>query len=193
MRSIDLERNTKETQIKLSLNLDGSGSADLSVELPFFAHMLDQLVRHGDFDLQLNAIGDLEIDAHHTVEDIGIILGEAFNSALGDKKGIKRFGSAYAPLDESLSRVVVDFSGRPGLFWDVEFKREMVGDLPTEMVMHFFKSFSDASKCNLNVSIQGDNEHHKIEAIFKATAKAIKMAVTRKIENKGLPTTKGLL
>ena len=195
MRSIDLERNTKETQIKLSLNLDGSGSAELSVELPFFAHMLDQLVRHGDFDLQLNAIGDLEIDAHHTVEDIGIILGEAFNTALGDKKGIRRFGSAYAPLDESLSRVVVDFSGRPGLFWDVEFKREFINDFDLQLLEEFFHGFTNKALATVHVdNLKGANAHHQAETIFKAFALALKQACSMDDAKKDrLPSTKELL
>jgi imidazoleglycerol-phosphate dehydratase len=157
--------------------------------------MLDQLVRHGDFDLQLNAIGDLEIDAHHTVEDIGIILGEAFNSALGDKKGIKRFGSAYAPLDESLSRVVVDFSGRPGLFWDVEFKREFINDFDLQLLEEFFHGFTNKALATIHVdNLKGANAHHQAETIFKAFALALKQACSMDDAKKDrLPSTKELL
>ena len=195
MRSIDLERNTKETQIKLSLNLDGSGSADLSVELPFFAHMLDQLVRHGDFDLQLKAAGDLEIDAHHTVEDIGITMGDAFNQALGDKKGITRYGHAYAPLDEALSRVVIDFSGRPGLLWDVNFTKQTINDFDLQLLREFFQGFTNKSLATVHIdNLKGENAHHQAETIFKAFALALKQSCSideQKLDQ--IPSTKGSL
>lgn len=191
-RKASIVRKTNETNITIDLLIDGSGKANISTGLGFFDHMLEQLARHSNCDMNIIVKGDLHIDEHHTIEDTAIALGEAFLKALGTKEKMERYGFLL-PMDEALAQVAIDFSGRPWLVWNVEFKREMVGDLPTEMVMHFFKSFSDASKCNLNVTVNGENEHHKIEAIFKATAKAIKMAVTRKIENKGVPTTKGLL
>jgi len=191
-RKAIVQRKTNETDILIDLNIDGSGLSKISTGLGFFDHMLEQLARHSNCDLTIKVSGDLHIDEHHTIEDTAIALGEAFLKALGTKEKMERYGFLL-PMDEALAQVAIDFSGRPWLVWDVSFKREMVGDLPTEMVMHFFKSFSDASRCNLNVKVEGDNEHHKIEGIFKATAKAIKMAVTRKFENKGLPTTKGLL
>ncbi len=191
-RKASVIRKTNETDISVKLLIDGTGKSNISTGLGFFDHMLEQLARHSNCDMEIKVKGDLHIDEHHTIEDTAIALGEAFLSALGTKHKMERYGFLL-PMDEALAQVAIDFSGRPWLVWNVEFKREMVGDLPTEMVMHFFKSFSDASKCNLNVKVEGNNEHHKIESIFKATAKAIKMAVSRKMENKGLPTTKGLL
>ena len=191
-REAQVVRKTNETNINIYLNIDGTGTSKISTGLGFFDHMLEQLARHSNCDMNIQVQGDLHIDEHHTIEDTGIALGEAFLQALGNKHRVERYGFLL-PMDEALAQVAIDFSGRPWLVWDVAFKREMVGDLPTEMIMHFFKSFSDASKCNLNIKIEGDNEHHKIEAIFKATAKAIKMAVSRNIQNIGLPSTKGLL
>lgn len=191
-REAHVIRKTNETNIDIYLNIDGTGSSNISTGLGFFNHMLEQLARHSNCDMNIQVQGDLHIDEHHTIEDTGIALGEAFLQALGNKHRVERYGFLL-PMDEALAQVAIDFSGRPWLVWDVSFKREMVGDLPTEMIMHFFKSFSDASKCNLNIRIEGDNEHHKIEAIFKATAKAIKMAVSRNIQNIGLPSTKGVL
>jgi imidazoleglycerol-phosphate dehydratase / histidinol-phosphatase len=191
-REAHVVRKTNETNIDIRLNIDGSGISNISTGLNFFNHMLEQLARHSNCDMTIQVQGDLHIDEHHTIEDTGIALGEAFLQALGNKHRVERYGFLL-PMDEALAQVAIDFSGRPWLVWDVSFTREMVGDLPTEMVMHFFKSFSDASKCNLNIKIEGENEHHKIEAIFKATAKAIKMAVARNLQNKGLPSTKGIL
>jgi imidazoleglycerol-phosphate dehydratase/histidinol-phosphatase len=186
------ERNTNETKIKIELNLDGSGNADIKTGLAFFDHMLDQLSRHGNLDLKISAKGDLEIDEHHTIEDTAITLGETFSKALGDKRGIERYGFCL-PMDDCLAQVAIDFGGRPWTVWEAEFKREKIGEMPTEMFFHFFKSFSDAAKCNLNIKAEGTNEHHKIEAIFKALAKAIKMSVRREPGNDKLPSTKGVL
>ncbi|MFN8355339.1 MAG: bifunctional histidinol-phosphatase/imidazoleglycerol-phosphate dehydratase HisB [Spirosomataceae bacterium] len=192
-RKAVVERVTKETQIKIELNLDGKGRSEIHTGVGFYDHMLDQLAKHSGADLFIRVSGDLHIDEHHTVEDTAIALGEAYLKALGDKKGISRYGF-WIPMDDALARVAIDFSGRPWLVWNAKFKREKIGDLPTEMFYHFFKSFSDASKCNLNVKVKGKNEHHKIEAIFKAFAKAIKMAVRRDIkEIDSLPSTKGVL
>jgi len=191
-RKASVVRKTNETNILIELNLDGSGSSDIKTGLNFFDHMLEQLSRHSNCDMKIHVDGDLHIDEHHTIEDTAIALGDAFKQALADKKGIERYGFLL-PMDDCLAQSAIDFSGRPWLVWDVSFKREMVGDMPTEMVMHFFKSFSDASASNLNIKAEGENEHHKIEAIFKATAKAIKLAVSRSLKNKGLPSTKGLL
>lgn len=185
-------RKTSETQIDIELNPDGSGQADIKTGLPFFDHMLDQVARHGGMDLGIRVQGDLHIDEHHTVEDTGIALGEAFVLALGNKRGIERYGFAL-PMDESEAKVLLDFGGRNWLVWNAVFRREKVGDLPTEMFFHFFKSFSDAARCNLNIECRGDNEHHKIEAIFKAFAKALKMAVKKDPLNDALPSTKGTL
>lgn len=185
-------RNTKETQINIELNLDGTGKSEISTGLNFFNHMLEQIAKHGSIDLKITAKGDLHIDEHHTIEDTAITLGEAFAIALGNKKGIERYGFCL-PMDDALAQVAVDFGGRSWLEWNVEFNREKIGDVPTEMFFHFFKSFSDAAKCNLNIKAEGDNEHHKIEAVFKAFAKAIKMAVKRDFLNMQLPTTKGTL
>ncbi|MCQ2607348.1 MAG: bifunctional histidinol-phosphatase/imidazoleglycerol-phosphate dehydratase HisB [Bacteroidales bacterium] len=192
LRYAHVTRNTNETKIDIELLLDGRGKSEISTGIGFFDHMLEQLARHSNCDLKINVKGDLHVDEHHTIEDTGIALGEAFLQALGKKERIERYGFLL-PMDDSLAQVAIDFSGRPWLIWDVEFKREKVGELPTEMLYHFFKSFSDAAKCNLNISIQGDNEHHKIEAIFKAWAKSIKMAVSRSLNNQLLPSTKGLL
>ncbi|MCW3091334.1 MAG: hisB [Ferruginibacter sp.] len=186
------ERNTKETKIKVAINLDGTGKANNLTGLPFFDHMLDQVARHGNIDLAVECNGDLHIDEHHSIEDTGIALGEAFLKALGDKRGIERYGFLL-PMDDCLAQVAIDFGGRNWIVWDAAFKREKIGEMPTEMFFHFFKSFSDASKSNLNIKAEGDNEHHKIESIFKAFAKAIKMAVKRDINNDALPSTKGVL
>jgi len=191
-RIAEVTRKTNETDIYIKVSLDGSGKANISTGLGFFDHMLEQLARHSNCDITVQVKGDLHIDEHHTIEDTAIALGEAFLKALGNKEKIDRYGFLL-PMDESLAQVAIDFSGRPWLVWNVDFKREKVGDLPTEMLMHFFKSFSDAARCNLNIQVHGENEHHKIEAIFKALAKAIKMAVKRNIENQGLPSTKGIL
>ncbi len=185
-------RATRETDIFIDLNLDGTGQSDIHTGLGFFDHMLDQLARHGSLDLNIAAKGDLHIDEHHTIEDTALTLGEAFNLALGDKRGIGRYGFCL-PMDDALAQVALDFGGRPWLVWQAEFQREKIGDMPTEMFFHFFKSFSDAARCNLNIQCSGQNEHHKIEAIFKAFAKALKMSVKRDPNNRELPTTKGIL
>jgi imidazoleglycerol-phosphate dehydratase/histidinol-phosphatase len=186
------ERNTNETKIKIELNLDGTGKANIKTGLAFFDHMLDQLARHGNLDLTIECKGDLYIDEHHSIEDTGIALGEAIAKALGDKRGIERYGFLL-PMDDCLAQVAIDFGGRAWIEWEATFKREKIGEMPTEMFFHFFKSFSDAAKCNLNIKAEGDNEHHKIESIFKAFAKAIKMAVKKDINNNSLPSTKGVL
>lgn len=192
-RTAVVERNTKETQIRVALNLDGQGRSDMHTGLGFFDHMLDQLAKHSGADLSIYVKGDLHIDEHHTIEDTALALGEAYRKALGDKRGISRYGFLL-PMDEALAQVAIDFSGRPWIVWDAAFRREKIGDMPTEMFFHFFKSFSDTALCNLNVKVEGENEHHKIEAIFKAFAKAIKMAVRRDIsELENLPSTKGVL
>lgn len=192
-RTATVERNTKETQIRVALNLDGTGRADIHTGLGFFDHMLDQVAKHSGADLAIHVNGDLHIDEHHTIEDTALALGEAYRRALGDKRGISRYGFLL-PMDEALAQVGIDFSGRPWLVWDADFRREKIGDMPTEMFFHFFKSFSDTAQCNLNIKVEGDNEHHKIEAIFKAFAKAIKMAVRRDMkELDNLPSTKGVL
>lgn len=187
-----VERTTKETSVSVSLNLDGSGVCEISTGLHFFDHMLNQIGRHSGVDLKIDVKGDLEVDEHHTIEDSALALGEAFRKAIGSKKGMERYGFCL-PMDDCLAMAAIDFGGRPWLVWDAEFKREKIGDMPTEMFLHFFKSFSDAALCNLNIKAEGTNEHHKIEAIFKATAKAIKMAIKRDIFNFELPTTKGKL
>jgi imidazoleglycerol-phosphate dehydratase/histidinol-phosphatase len=191
-RVAEHRRTTKETDIHIKLNLDGKGTAKVSTGIHFFDHMLDQIARHGNIDLEIEAKGDLHIDEHHTIEDTGIALGEVLATALGDKRGIERYGFCL-PMDDCLAQVAIDFGGRNWLVWDAEFKREKIGEMPTEMFYHFFKSFSDAAKCNLNIKVEGQNEHHKIEAIFKAFAKAIKMAVKRDVNNMVLPSTKGVL
>ena len=183
-------RTTKETNITIEVNLDGTGKANINTGLGFFDHMLEQIARHSLIDLQIEAKGDLHIDEHHTIEDTAITLGETFLKALGDKRGIERYGFCL-PMDDCLAQVALDFGGRSWLVWETEFKREKIGEMPTEMFYHFFKSFSDAAKCNLNIKAEGTNEHHKIESIFKAFAKAIKMAVKK--EGDQLPSTKGTL
>ena len=190
-RKTKIRRKTSETNIELELNLDGSGKSSISTGLGFFDHMLEQISKHGNFDLFVNVKGDLHIDEHHTIEDVAITLGEAFLKALGSKKGIERYGFLL-PMDDCLSQVAIDFGGRPWLVWSADFKREKIGEMPTELFMHFFKSFSDNAKCNLNIKAEGENEHHKIEAIFKGFAKAIKMAV-KKTGDSTIPSTKGLL
>src|SRR5688572_4692033 len=189
-RTASVVRTTKETDIRIDVNLNGTGKASIVTGLAFFDHMLDQLSRHGNIDLNIQVKGDLHIDEHHTIEDTALALGEAFLKALGDKRGIERYGFCL-PMDDCLAQVAIDFGGRPWLVWEAEFKREKIGEMPTEMFYHFFKSFSDTAKCNLNVKAEGTNEHHKIEAIFKAFAKAVKMAVKK--EGNLLPSTKGML
>ena len=191
-RKVVKARKTHETDIQLSLNLDGTGKSNIATGIAFFDHMLDQLARHGGMDLSLQVKGDLEVDEHHTIEDTAIVLGEAFADALGDKLGIERYGFCL-PMDDCLAQVAIDFGGRNWLVWETEFKREMIGQMPTEMFMHFFKSFSDGAKANLNIKAEGTNEHHKIEAIFKAFAKTIKVAVKRDPDKMILPSTKGSL
>lgn len=191
-RIAQVVRTTKETSISIQLNLDGSGFCEISTGLHFFDHMLNQIGRHSGVDLKIDVKGDLEVDEHHTIEDTALALGEAFKKAVGDKIGMERYGFCL-PMDDCLALAAIDFGGRPWLVWDAEFKREKVGDMPTEMFLHFFKSFSDAAACNLNIKAEGSNEHHKIEAIFKALAKAIKMAIKRDVFNFELPSTKGVL
>jgi imidazoleglycerol-phosphate dehydratase / histidinol-phosphatase len=191
-RTAIVRRTTKETDISITLNLDGKGKADMKTGLGFFDHMLDQLARHSGSDLTIHVKGDLHIDEHHTIEDTALALGEAYYMALGSKLGIERYGFCL-PMDDCLAQAAIDFGGRPWLVWEADFKREKIGDMPTEMFYHFFKSFSDASRCNLNIKAEGQNEHHKIEAIFKAFAKAIKMAIKRDAHNMQLPSTKGVL
>lgn len=191
-RTYEITRSTNETKINITLNLDGKGNSNIDTGLKFFDHMLDQLARHGAMDLDIKVDGDLEVDEHHTIEDTAIALGEVFANALGNKMGIERYGFCL-PMDDCLAQVAIDFGGRNWLVWDAEFNREHVGDMPTEMFIHFFKSFSDGAKANLNIKAEGQNEHHKIEAIFKAFAKSIKMAVKRDVEKMVLPSTKGVL
>jgi len=191
-RTVTVNRKTKETDINLMLNLDGEGKADIQTGIGFFDHMLEQVSRHGGMDMKLRAKGDLEVDEHHTIEDTALVLGQAVREALGDKKGISRYGF-YVPMDDSLAQVILDFGGRNWLVWEAEFKREKIGEMPTEMFFHFFKSFSDAAACNLHIKATGANEHHKIEAVFKAFARALRMAVQRNAEKMSLPSTKGVL
>ena len=191
-RKVTLTRNTKETKIAIALNLDGSGQSTIDTGIAFFDHMLDQLARHGQMDISIQTKGDLEVDEHHTIEDIAIALGETFALALGNKLGIERYGFTL-PMDDALAQVAIDFGGRNWLVWEAEFKREMIGKMPTEMFFHFFKSFADGAKANINIKAEGDNEHHKIEVIFKAFAKAIKVAVKRDSSKMILPSTKGML
>ncbi|TDE49258.1 bifunctional histidinol-phosphatase/imidazoleglycerol-phosphate dehydratase HisB [Flavobacterium sp. GT3P67] len=191
-RSASIERKTNETDILINLNLDGTGKSKIDTGIAFFDHMLDQIARHGQMDLEVLVKGDLEVDEHHTIEDTAIALGEVFAKALGNKLGIERYGFCL-PMDDCLAQVAIDFGGRNWLVWETEFKREMVGKMPTEMFYHFFKSFSDGAKANINIKAEGTNEHHKIEAIFKAFAKAIKVAVKRDTEKMILPSTKGML
>jgi imidazoleglycerol-phosphate dehydratase/histidinol-phosphatase len=192
LRCVSHERNTRETKIRIELNADGNGKADIHTGLSFFDHMLDQIARHGKMDLKIMVKGDLEVDEHHTIEDTGIALGEAMSLALADKRGMERYGFAL-PMDDADARVLIDFGGRNWIVWNAFFQREKIGDMPTEMFFHFFKSFSDAARCNLNITCSGENEHHKIEAIFKAFAKALRMAVKRDPSNESLPTTKGII
>ena len=193
VRAAQVVRTTRETDVRIFLTLDGQGITHIDTGLGFFDHMLDQLGKHSGANLQVKVEGDLHIDEHHTIEDTALALGEAYLQAIGDKKGINRYGFLL-PMDDALAQVAIDFGGRPWLVWEADFQREKIGDVPTEMFFHFFKSFSDAAKCNLNVQVQGDNEHHKIEAVFKAFAKAIRMAVQQDIKNlDALPSTKGTL
>ncbi|SEA32802.1 bifunctional histidinol-phosphatase/imidazoleglycerol-phosphate dehydratase HisB [Bizionia paragorgiae] len=191
-RSATIRRQTNETQIAIDLNLDGTGLSDIDTGIAFFDHMLDQIARHGNLDLVVKVNGDLEVDEHHTIEDTAIALGTAFNQALGSKLGLERYGFCL-PMDDCLAQVAIDFGGRNWLVWEADFKREMIGKMPTEMFMHFFKSFTDGAQCNLNIKAEGINEHHKIESIFKAFAKAIKMAIKRDVNAMVLPSTKGVL
>lgn len=191
-RTGSIERNTNETKIKIALNLDGTGKSNINTGIAFFDHMLDQIARHGQLDLEIKVNGDLEVDEHHTIEDTAIALGEVFATTLGNKLGIERYGFSL-PMDDCFAQVAIDFGGRNWLVWKADFKRELIGKMPTEMFYHFFKSFTDGAKCNLNIKAEGTNEHHKIEAIFKAFAKAIKMAVKRDVEKMILPSTKGML
>ena len=191
-RIAEVKRTTKETDIYIKVNLDGTGKCDISTGLGFFDHMLEQIGKHGMMDLMIHTKGDLEVDEHHTIEDTAIALGECILTALGDKRGIERYGYCL-PMDDCLCSVALDFGGRPWLVWDAAFKREKIGELPTEMFLHFFKSLSDAAKMNLNIKAEGENEHHKIEGIFKALARSLKMAVRRDIYHYELPSTKGLL
>jgi len=195
VRTAEVERNTRETRIRVRLDLDGSGSARLASGIPFLDHMLDQLARHALIDLEIEAKGDLEIDAHHTVEDIGITLGQAFARAIGDKAGVRRFGHAYVPLDEALSRVVIDFSGRPGLEYHVPFTRALIGEFDVDLVHEFFQGFVNHAQVTLHVdNLRGDNAHHQCETIFKAFARALRMASERDLRTQGtVPSTKGSL
>lgn len=191
-RKASARRTTKETDILVEMDLDGTGCCNISTGMGFFDHMLEQIGRHSGIDLTIKVKGDLNVDEHHTIEDTGIVLGECFKKALGDKRGIERYGFAL-PMDDCLSQVVIDFGGRSWLVWNATFNREKIGDMPTEMFMHFFKSLSDAAAMNLNIKAEGENEHHKIESIFKAFARALKMAVRRDVWNYALPSSKGLL
>lgn len=191
-RTGETVRKTNETDIYIAVNLDGTGRSDIKTGLAFFDHMLDQLARHGGMDLTIHCKGDLQVDEHHTIEDTAIALGETIRKALGDKHGIARYGFLL-PMDDALAQVAIDFGGRSWIVWNAEFRREKVGDMPTEMFYHFFKSFSDTAQCNLNIRVEGDNEHHKIESIFKAMARAIRMAVAHDPERNELPSTKGIL
>lgn len=194
MRSASIERNTSETQISVKLDLDGTGKAKLDTGLPFLEHMLDQICRHGLVDMEITAKGDLEIDAHHTVEDIGITLGMAMNKAIGDKKGIRRYGHAYVPLDEALSRVVIDFSGRPGLIYEIPFTKKSVGDFDVELFAEFFQGFVNHAQVTLHVdNLRGKNAHHQIETVFKAFGRALRMAIEKDERMTGIPSTKGSL
>ena len=191
-RCATITRKTKETDITLSLDIDGTGKTQIDTGVPFFDHMLEQIGKHSGMDLTIHVKGDLEVDEHHTIEDTAIALGECIYQALGNKRGIERYGYAL-PMDDCLCQVCLDFGGRPWLVWDAEFKREKIGEMPTEMFLHFFKSLSDAAKMNLNIKAEGQNEHHKIEGIFKALARALKMAIKRDIYHFELPSSKGVL
>ncbi|RXR18997.1 bifunctional histidinol-phosphatase/imidazoleglycerol-phosphate dehydratase HisB [Flavobacterium amnicola] len=191
-RTVSITRKTNETDISINLNLDGTGKSNINTGIAFFDHMLDQIARHGQIDLNIEVQGDLQVDEHHTIEDTAIALGEVFAKALGNKLGIERYGFCL-PMDDCLAQVAIDFGGRNWLVWEADFKREMIGQMPTEMFFHFFKSYTDGAKCNLNIKAEGTNEHHKIEAIFKAFAKAIKAAIKRDVEKMILPSTKGML
>lgn len=191
-RTAQIRRTTKETDVEIRLNMDGTGVADIATGLGFFDHMLEQIAKHGNIDLFVRVKGDLQVDEHHTIEDTGLALGECLLTALGDKRGVERYGYCL-PMDDCLCSVALDFGGRPWLVWDAEFKREKVGDVPTEMFLHFFKSLSDTAKMNLNIKAEGENEHHKIEGIFKAFARSLKMAVKRDIYHYQLPSSKGVL
>ncbi|MCX8524849.1 bifunctional histidinol-phosphatase/imidazoleglycerol-phosphate dehydratase HisB [Chryseobacterium formosus] len=191
-RKSKVSRKTNETDIEIEVNLNGSGKSEISTGLYFFDHMLEQISKHSNLDLKIKVNGDLQVDEHHTIEDTGIVLGEAVSKALGNKKGIERYGFLL-PMDDCLAQVAIDFGGRSWLVWNANFKREKIGDVPTEMFQHFFKSFTDSAKCNVNIKVEGENEHHKIESIFKAFAKAIKMAVNQTDQNFNLPSTKGSL
>ncbi|MBW3521529.1 bifunctional histidinol-phosphatase/imidazoleglycerol-phosphate dehydratase HisB [Chryseobacterium sp. NKUCC03_KSP] len=191
-RRSKVSRKTNETEIEIEIDLDGSGKSEISTGLYFFDHMLEQISKHGNLDLKIKVIGDLQVDEHHTIEDTGIVLGEAILKALGKKKGIERYGFLL-PMDDCLAQVALDLGGRSWLVWDAKFKREKIGDVPTEMFEHFFKSFTDSARCNLNIKVKGENEHHKIESVFKAFAKALKMAVNRSDQNFNVPSTKGSL
>lgn len=191
-RRASVKRTTKETDIDISINLDGTGESEISTGLGFFDHMLEQIAKHGGMDVKIQVSGDLEVDEHHTIEDTGIALGECIGKALGDKRGIERYGYCL-PMDDSLCQVALDFGGRAWLVWEADFRREKIGDMPTEMFFHFFKSLSDAAKMNLNIKAEGMNEHHKIEGIFKAFARAVRMAVKRDIYKFQLPSSKGVL
>jgi imidazoleglycerol-phosphate dehydratase len=195
MRTAEIKRNTLETQVSVYVNLDGSGAREFQTGLPFLDHMLDQVARHGLLDITINAEGDLEIDAHHTVEDIGITLGQAVNEAIGDKKGIRRYGHAYVPLDEALSRVVIDFSGRPGLVYNVVFARQMVGDFDVDLFHEFFQGFVNHAKATVHIdNLKGENAHHQIETIFKAFGRALRMAAEPDLRMSNVtPSTKGSL
>lgn len=191
-RTATVTRTTHETDIQVCVGLDGNGKADISTGLGFFDHMLEQIARHGNIDLSIHCRGDLHVDEHHTIEDTALVLGECLALALGDKRGIERYGYSL-PMDDCLCMVSLDFGGRPWLVWDAEFHRERIGEMPTEMFLHFFKSLSDAARMNLNIKAEGTNEHHKIEGIFKALARALKMAVKRDVEHFNLPSSKGML
>ena len=191
-RHAEVQRTTKETDIYVSLNLDGSGRTQIDTGLGFFNHMLEQIGKHAGIDLIIKAKGDLEVDEHHTIEDTGLALGEALARALGDKRGIERYGYTL-PMDDCLCGVALDFGGRPWLVWDADFRREKIGDMPTEMFPHFFKSLSDSARMNLNIKAEGENEHHKIEGIFKAFARSVRMAIRRDIYHYNLPSTKGII
>lgn len=192
LRTADIRRKTKETEINIKINLDGSGEAEINTGIGFFDHMLEQIARHGMIDLMINVSGDLNVDEHHTIEDTAIVLGQCLDKAFGDKRGIQRYGFCL-PMDDCLCQTALDLGGRPWLVWDAEFKREKIGDMPTEMFLHFFKSLSDNAKMNLNIKAEGQNEHHKIEGIFKSFARALRMALARDTEHLQLPSSKGVL